>query len=175
MPYCRQGHVAGNGERARLTADEADGADAKFRASHAYSSCFPTISLFCCPEQSKRGKSSSVASAPQPEGCRWAGWAGCSREGVYVCSDVEGIGNALEAGTPAPLFATRVGGAVQIRSANNITEDSSISPITVVLNWKPNPTQPNPTHDLNRRQGFLNISRGDVGVSPAAYRQHRAS
>ena len=53
MPYCRQGHVAGNGERARLTADEADGADAKFRASHAYSSCFPTISLFCCPEQSK--------------------------------------------------------------------------------------------------------------------------
>ena len=64
---------------------------------------------------------------------------------MYVCSDVEGIGNALEAGTPAPLFATRVGGAVQIRSANNITEDSSISPITVVLNWKPNPTQPNPT------------------------------
>ena len=53
MPYCRQSHFAGNGETARLTSGEADGDDAKFRASHAYSSCIPTFSLFCCHEQSK--------------------------------------------------------------------------------------------------------------------------
>ena len=60
-------------------------------------------------------------------------------------------GQALEAGTPVPLFATRVGGAVQYANRqqymvspdgqrflmNTVTEEPSASPITVILNWKP--------------------------------------
>ena len=42
-------------DTARLAADEADGAE-KFRASHSYSPCFRTFSLFCCHEQSKKGE-----------------------------------------------------------------------------------------------------------------------
>ena len=62
-------------------------------------------------------------------------------------------GQAAEAGAPMPLFATRVGGAVQgvhrqqyIVSPdgqrflmNTVTDEASSSPITVILNWKPKP------------------------------------
>ena len=57
---------------------------------------------------------------------------------------------SVQAGAPAPLFATRVGGAVQtsrqqyVVSADGqrflmdtVTGDAGVSPITVVLNWKP--------------------------------------
>jgi hypothetical protein len=59
-------------------------------------------------------------------------------------------GQTLEAGVPVPLFATRVGGAVQYANRqqymvasegqrflmNTVTGDESTSPITVVLNWR---------------------------------------
>ena len=58
---------------------------------------------------------------------------------------------SVEAGVPVPLFATRVGGAVQgtlrqqyVVSAdgdrflmNTVTGEASVTPITVVLNWRP--------------------------------------
>ena len=61
-------------------------------------------------------------------------------------------GQAVEAGVPVPLFATRVGGAVQGFNRqqymvspdgqrflmNTVTEEAT-SPITVILNWKPKP------------------------------------
>ncbi len=60
-------------------------------------------------------------------------------------------GQSVEAGVPVPLFATRVGGAVQATfrqqymvSAdgqrflmNTVTGEGGVSPIGVVLNWKP--------------------------------------
>ncbi len=59
-------------------------------------------------------------------------------------------GQTFEAGAPVPLFATRIGGAVQgtarqqyVVSPNgqrflmNTVTDEDASPITVVLNWKP--------------------------------------
>jgi hypothetical protein len=60
-------------------------------------------------------------------------------------------GEGVEAGTPVPLFATRVGGAVQINERqqylvspdgqrflmNTMAEEASTSPITVILNCKP--------------------------------------
>ena len=62
-------------------------------------------------------------------------------------------GKTVEPGTPVPLFATRVGGAVQtpwkqqyMVSAdgqrflmNTVTEEASTSPITLILNSKPKP------------------------------------
>ena len=62
-------------------------------------------------------------------------------------------GQGVDAGTPAPLFATHVGGAVlgldrqQYMVSSGWTtvphehrsEDASPSPITVILNWKPRP------------------------------------
>ena len=62
-------------------------------------------------------------------------------------------GQAVEAGAPVPLFATRVGGALQPYPRheymvspdgqrfllNTVTEEASTSPITVILNWKPKP------------------------------------
>ena len=61
-------------------------------------------------------------------------------------------GQNVEAGTPVPLFATRVGGAVQSNYRqlyvispdgqrflmNTVTEEATL-PITVILNWKPKP------------------------------------
>ena len=58
-------------------------------------------------------------------------------------------GQSIEAAAPVPLFATRVGGAVQSLNRqqymvssdgqrflmNTFTEDAA-SPITVILNWK---------------------------------------
>ena len=58
----------------------------------------------------------------------------------------------IEAGTPIPLFATHVGGAISLPFRqqydvspdgqrflmNTITEEAA-SPITVILNWKPKP------------------------------------
>lgn len=59
-------------------------------------------------------------------------------------------GQTFEAGAPVPLFATRVGGAVQgtarqqyavsadgQRFLMNTVTDDDASPITVILNWKP--------------------------------------
>ena len=62
-------------------------------------------------------------------------------------------GQAVEAGAPVPLFATRVGGAVQGFNRqqymvspdgqrflmNTVTEEANTSPVTVILNWKPKP------------------------------------
>lgn len=58
-------------------------------------------------------------------------------------------GQAVEPGTPVPLFATRVGGAVQsnFRQMYMVSKDGrflmgtvveeAASPITLLLNWKP--------------------------------------
>jgi hypothetical protein len=60
-------------------------------------------------------------------------------------------GQTLEAGTPIPLFRTRVGGAVQGTNRqqyavsangqrflmNTLATEPSTAPITVLLNWKP--------------------------------------
>ena len=60
-------------------------------------------------------------------------------------------GQSVETGTSVPLFATRVGGAVQGTSQpqysvsadgqrflmNTVTGEASVAPITVLLNWKP--------------------------------------
>jgi hypothetical protein len=56
----------------------------------------------------------------------------------------------LDAGTPTPLFTTRVGGAVSApfkqqydvspdgqRFLMNTVTDEAAAPITVILNWKP--------------------------------------
>ena len=60
-------------------------------------------------------------------------------------------GGKLETGTPVPLFDTRVGGALQgtIRQQYIVSPDGqrflmngvqeTISPITVIVNWKPTP------------------------------------
>ena len=62
-------------------------------------------------------------------------------------------GQAVDAGTPAPLFATHVGGAVsgldrqqyvvspdgQRFLMSVVPEDPNPPPITVILNWKPRP------------------------------------
>jgi dipeptidyl aminopeptidase/acylaminoacyl peptidase len=57
---------------------------------------------------------------------------------------------AFEVGTPVPLFATRVGGAVQFDRQqyvvsqdghrflmNTVIDEPAASPIVVILNWKP--------------------------------------
>ncbi|MBI4472755.1 MAG: protein kinase [Acidobacteria bacterium] len=60
-------------------------------------------------------------------------------------------GKTLEAGTPVPLFNTRIGGAVQGNDRqqymvspdgrrflmSTLTEEATSSPITIILNWKP--------------------------------------
>jgi eukaryotic-like serine/threonine-protein kinase len=60
-------------------------------------------------------------------------------------------GRSVNAGTPVPLFATRVGGAVQASNPqqyvaspdgqrflmNTLPEEGNASPITVILNWHP--------------------------------------
>ena len=62
-------------------------------------------------------------------------------------------GQAVDAGTPVPLFATHVGGAVlgldrqqyivspdgQRFLMSVVPEDANPSPITVILNFKPRP------------------------------------
>jgi hypothetical protein len=63
-------------------------------------------------------------------------------------------GHAVDAGTPVPLFATRVGRALQQTDINpqyvvaadgqrflmnTIVEDANTSPISVILNWKAKP------------------------------------
>jgi dipeptidyl aminopeptidase/acylaminoacyl peptidase len=59
----------------------------------------------------------------------------------------------VEAGTPVPLFVTRLGGAIQVTSRqqylvsrdgsrflmNTILEGAAASPITLILNWRPRP------------------------------------
>ncbi len=88
-------------------------------------------------------------------------WRGDGREVLYVALDgrlmsvpiVPGSKpDALDVGTPVPLFLTRIGGAVQsanrpqyIVSADgqrflmNSLLDEPIAPITLVLNWSPAP------------------------------------
>ena len=60
-------------------------------------------------------------------------------------------GRSVQAGTPVPLFSTRVGGAVQGSNRqqyvvardgqrflmNTLAEEANASPITVILNWHP--------------------------------------
>jgi hypothetical protein len=59
-------------------------------------------------------------------------------------------GDTLELGTPEPLFATRVGGALQVvnsqaymvapdgqRFLMNTVVEQSPTPLTVILNWQP--------------------------------------
>ena len=58
-------------------------------------------------------------------------------------------GQAVDSGTPVPLFATPVGGAPQVRQQyivssdgqrflmKTVTEEAGPSPITVILNWRP--------------------------------------
>jgi Tol biopolymer transport system component len=88
-------------------------------------------------------------------------WRGDGKEVYYIAPDgrlmavpirLATNGQAVEAGSPVPLFATHVGGARQgigrqqymvSRDGqkflmNTVTEDTP-SPITVILNWKPNP------------------------------------
>ena len=62
-------------------------------------------------------------------------------------------GRPLDVGTPVPLFATSIGGAVQTIDRqqyvvspdsqrflmNTVTDEASTSRITVILNWKPKP------------------------------------
>lgn len=60
-------------------------------------------------------------------------------------------GKTVEVGSPIPLFATRVGGAVAGNDKqqyivapggqrmDTTTQDNTTSPITVILNWKPKP------------------------------------
>jgi Tol biopolymer transport system component/tRNA A-37 threonylcarbamoyl transferase component Bud32 len=62
-------------------------------------------------------------------------------------------GGAPKAGTPAPLFMTHIGGAVQSPSKpqyvvspdgsrflmNTVLEDESVPPITLIVNWTPRP------------------------------------
>ena len=61
----------------------------------------------------------------------------------------------VEAGTPVPLFVTRLGGAIQAHRGtvsvstdgsrflmNTIVEGPAASPITLILNWRPRPTGP---------------------------------
>ncbi len=87
-------------------------------------------------------------------------WRRDGRELFYVALDGRLIavpirfapdGQTLEAGAAVPLFATRVGGAVQGRDRQQyvvsadgqrflmsiLPEDPSPSPITVIVNWKP--------------------------------------
>jgi Tol biopolymer transport system component len=86
-------------------------------------------------------------------------WRRDGKELFYIALDgrlmavpIAPKGDVLQAGTPAPLFATRVGGAVQFDRQqyvispdgqrflmNTVTEDARFSPITVILNWKPKP------------------------------------
>jgi Tol biopolymer transport system component len=89
-------------------------------------------------------------------------WRRDGRELFYIALDGRLIavpirfapnGQTFEAGAALPLFATSVGGAVQGRDRQQyvvsadgqrflmsiLPEDQSPSPITVVLNWKPNP------------------------------------
>ena len=60
--------------------------------------------------------------------------------------------SAFEAGTPVPLFLTRVGGAQQANSLaqyvpapdgqrflRNTVADELASPVTVILNWRAKP------------------------------------
>jgi hypothetical protein len=62
---------------------------------------------------------------------------------------------SVEAGVPVPLFATHVGGSVQLFRQqyvvssdgqrflmNTVSEEASASPITVILNWKGKPQIP---------------------------------
>jgi len=88
-------------------------------------------------------------------------WRGDGKEVFYIALDdrlmaapirLAPDGQAVEAGTPVPLFTTRAGGAVQFPFTqqylvspdgqrflmNTVTEEAT-SPITVLLNWKAEP------------------------------------
>jgi Tol biopolymer transport system component len=85
-------------------------------------------------------------------------WSHDGREIYYITPDgklmatpITVNGDAIVPGTPAPLFATRiVGGGTDINGGlnydvtadgrfliNTVLEDSAVSPITLLLNWKP--------------------------------------
>jgi hypothetical protein len=89
-------------------------------------------------------------------------WRRDGRELFYIALDGRLIavpiqfapdGQTFKTGAPVPLFPTSVGGAVQGLSRQHyvvsrdgqkflmsiLPEDPSPSPITVILNWKPNP------------------------------------
>ena len=68
---------------------------------------------------------------------------------IHLASNTQ----TLEAGSPIPLFTTRVGGALsfpfrqqyvvssdgQRFLMNTVTDEEATAPITVILNWKPRP------------------------------------
>jgi hypothetical protein len=89
-------------------------------------------------------------------------WRSDGKELFYIAADgrltavpmrLAPDGRRAEAGAPVPLFATHVGGAVQTLGrnhylvspdgqrflVNSITEETSSTPITLVLNWTPKP------------------------------------
>jgi len=91
-------------------------------------------------------------------------WNPTGRELFYIAMDDRLIavpirfvsdGKAVEPGTPRGLFATSVGSTAintnrqqyavspdgQSFVMNSVLEESSISPLTVILNWKPNPSR----------------------------------
>jgi serine/threonine protein kinase len=91
-----------------------------------------------------------------------ARWAADGNEIHYVAPDgrlmaasmrLSSDGQTIEGGIPVPLFAAGVGPAVQRLSnpqymvapdgkrflLNRLTGETSVSPITVILNWKPTP------------------------------------
>jgi Tol biopolymer transport system component len=89
-------------------------------------------------------------------------WRQDGRELIYISLDgrlmavslrLSANGDGLEAGTPIPLFATRVGDPVPLTSGyrqdyvmtpdatrflmNTIVDDEDVPPLTVILNWRP--------------------------------------
>ena len=87
-------------------------------------------------------------------------WGPNGKELFYVALDeqlmavpmrVAGNGQSVDAGAPAALFLTRIGGAVQSNARQQymvapdgqrfllytVTEEPTVAPITLILNWKP--------------------------------------
>src|SRR6266568_3217942 len=94
-------------------------------------------------------------------GCAQVRWRRDGKELFYIALDnrlmavpirFASNGQAVEPGAPVPLFATRVGGALQAFPRNqymvspdgqrflmNTVTEEAASPISVILNWKPRP------------------------------------
>jgi serine/threonine protein kinase len=142
----------------RTNFEERDGQfspDARWIAYQSNESGRPEV--YVQPFQRPGGKSQiSTAGGAQVR------WRADGKELFYIALDgrLMGVpiqlpanGDDVEAATPVPLFATRVGGAVQginrqqyMVSAdgqrflmNTLVEQASTSPIMVILNWTPKP------------------------------------
>ena len=72
-------------------------------------------------------------------------------DGKLMAAPVTASGSTFQAGTPIALFATRIGAAVATARQhyavsrdgrfliNETAEEAAVSPITLILNWKPKP------------------------------------